>query len=190
MFWMAFRITLLYSTSTPCPLLHSSSTPRIFYSICPLLHVSSTPHVFVNLSSSNDISLINSFTFPNTIHFIDDSFHSFSLIWSILILSCDKTSLYHFFIPFISFVIFAGSQAAFKQLVALSFMSASAMMKLPKSSVMLLLASGQFVFDIFSAGLSSPAGMISSGTARYNIIQYSTVQYSTLRYSALQYSTV
>ena len=61
------------------------------------------------------------------------------------------------------------------------------MMKLPKSSAMLLLASGQFVFDIFSAGLSSPAGMISSGTARYNIIQYSTALYSTLRYSTVQY---
>ena len=36
-------------------------------------------------------------------------------------------------------------------------------MKLPKSSAMLLLATGQFVFDIFSAGLSSPAGMMMSG---------------------------
>ena len=84
----------------------------------------------------------------------------------------------------------SNSQAAFKQLVALSFMGASAMMKLPKSSVMLLLASGQFVFDIFSAGLSSPAGMISSGTARYNIIQYGAVQYCTVQYRTIQYSTV
>ena len=37
-------------------------------------------------------------------------------------------------------------------------------MKLPKSSLMLLLATGQFVFDIFTAGLSSPAGMMISGT--------------------------
>ena len=37
-------------------------------------------------------------------------------------------------------------------------------MKLPKSSLMLLLATGQFVFDIFRAGLSSPAGMMMSGT--------------------------
>ena len=48
-------------------------------------------------------------------------------------------------------------------------------MKLPKSSLMLLLATGQFVFDIFSAGLSSPAGMMMSGThtVRDDIILFS-----------------
>ena len=52
-------------------------------------------------------------------------------------------------------------------------------MKLPKSSLMLLLATGQFVFDIFSAGLSSPAGMMMSGThtVRDNIILFSIVSY-------------
>ena len=52
-------------------------------------------------------------------------------------------------------------------------------MKLPKSSLMLLLATGQFVFDIFSAGLSSPAGMMMSGTytVRDDIILFSIVSY-------------
>ena len=51
------------------------------------------------------------------------------------------------------------------------------MMKLPKSSAMLLLATGQFVFDIFSAGLSSPAGMMMSGIyiVKDNIILLSIV---------------
>ena len=50
-------------------------------------------------------------------------------------------------------------------------------MKLPKSSLMLLLATGQFIFDIFSAGLSSPAGMMISGThtVRDDIILFSIV---------------
>ena len=52
-------------------------------------------------------------------------------------------------------------------------------MKLPKSSLMLLLATGQFVFDIFSAGLSSPAGMMMSGThtVRDDIILFSIDSY-------------
>ena len=52
-------------------------------------------------------------------------------------------------------------------------------MKLPKSSLMLLLATGQFVFDIFSAGLSSPAGMMMSGThtVRDDIILFCIVSY-------------
>ena len=50
------------------------------------------------------------------------------------------------------------------QLLVLSRVFFGGMMKLPKSSLMLLLATGQFVFDIFSAGLSSPAGMMMSGT--------------------------
>ena len=52
-------------------------------------------------------------------------------------------------------------------------------MKLPKSSLMLLLATGQFVFDIFSAGLSSPAGMMMSGThtVRDDIILFSIVSH-------------
>ena len=52
-------------------------------------------------------------------------------------------------------------------------------MKLPKSSLTLLLATGQFVFDIFSAGLSSPAGMMMSGTntVRDDIILFSIVSY-------------
>ena len=38
------------------------------------------------------------------------------------------------------------------------------MKNLPKFTLTVLIATGQFLFDIFSAGLSSPAGMISSGT--------------------------
>ena len=37
------------------------------------------------------------------------------------------------------------------------------MKNFPKVTLMVLIASGQFLFDIFSAGLSSPAGMILSG---------------------------
>ena len=58
----------------------------------------------------------------------------------------------------------SNSQVAFTQLLVLSRVLFGGMMKLPKSSLMLLLATGQFVFDIFSAGLSSPAGMMMSGT--------------------------
>ena len=57
----------------------------------------------------------------------------------------------------------SNSHSAFKQLLVLGGIFFGGMMKLPKSSAMLLLATGQFVFDIFSAGLSSPAGMMMSG---------------------------
>ena len=42
------------------------------------------------------------------------------------------------------------------------------MKNLPKSTLLVLVASGQFLFDIFSAGLSSPAGMILSGKINNN----------------------